>query len=84
MTPVIALYHLSASVAATILRSIGGALGVAAHLGGTLGAQLARAARSAFISGTDLALLSAAAVVLVGCLLAAAALPARARPPEQR
>ncbi len=84
MTPLIAPDHVSASIAATILGSIGGALGVAGHLGGTLGAQLANAARFAFISGTDLALLPAAAVVLIGCLLAAAALPTRARPPEPR
>ena len=80
MAPVIAPYHVPAPLAATILGSIGGALTVAGHLGGALGAHLARAARSAFISGTDLALLPAAAVVLVGCALAAAALPARARP----
>jgi len=84
MTPVIAPYHLSAPIAATIRGSIGGALSVAGHLGGTIGAHLASAARSAFISGNDLALLPAAAVVLVGCLLAAAALPARARPLEPR
>ncbi len=82
MTRVIAPHHVPAAVAATILGSIGGALGVAVHLGGPLGAELASAARSAFVDGTDLALLPAAAVVLAGCLLAAALLPARARPPE--
>jgi hypothetical protein len=34
-------------------------------------------ARSAFISGMDLAMVTAAAVALGGCLLALAALPAR-------
>ena len=40
---------------------------------------LAHVARSAFISGADLGLLIAAAVVLVGCVLALLTLSARPR-----
>jgi hypothetical protein len=61
---------------ATILGSLGAALGVAAHLGGPLGAALAHLARSAFVSGMDLAMVTGAAVAWAGCLLALALLPA--------
>jgi EmrB/QacA subfamily drug resistance transporter len=64
------------AVANTITGSIGGALGVAAQVGGTAGRMLAHAAREAFISGSDLGLLAAAAVVLAGCALALATVPA--------
>jgi hypothetical protein len=61
----------------TILGGLGGAFAVAAHLGGTLGAALTHVARSAFVSGMDLAMITGAAVALGGCLLALALLPAR-------
>ncbi|HUK68033.1 MAG TPA: MFS transporter [Streptosporangiaceae bacterium] len=61
----------------TILGSIGGAQGVAAHLGGAAGALLGQLARAAFISGMDLGLRTGAAAALAGCALALAALPAR-------
>ncbi len=63
----------------SILGSIGGALGVAARVGGATGHLLAHVARSAFISGADLGLLIAAAVVLAGCVLALVTLPGRPR-----
>ena len=80
MTAALAPYHLPHAIENTILGSIGGALGVAARVGGATGHLLAHAARSAFISGADLGLLVAAAVVLVGCVLALLTLPARPRP----
>jgi EmrB/QacA subfamily drug resistance transporter len=80
LTTSMAGYHVPHAVSTTILGSLGGALGVAAHLGGTLGALLAHLARSAFISGADLGVRTGAAVAVVGCLLALAALPAR--PPD--
>ena len=79
MTAALAPYHLPHAIENTILGSVGGALGVAARVGGATGHLLAHVARSAFISGADLGLLIAAAVVLVGCVLALLTLPARPR-----
>jgi EmrB/QacA subfamily drug resistance transporter len=75
MTASLAPYHLPHTIENTILGSIGGALDVAARVGGATGHLLAHVARSAFISGADLGLLTAAAVALAGCVLALAALP---------
>jgi len=78
--------HVPAGLETTILGSVGGALGVAAHEGGMVGQVLAAWARSAFISGMDLALLTGALVAAIAALLALIALPAsrsrekRARP----
>lgn len=77
MTAAAATYHVPHAVHPAILGSIGGALDVAARLGGTLGTLLAHTARSAFVSGTDLGLRTTAVVALAGCLIALAALPAR-------
>jgi len=77
LTTSMAGYHVPHAVGTTILGSLGGALGVAAHLGGTLGTLLAHLARSAFISGADLGVRTGAAVAVVGCLVALIALPAR-------
>jgi len=73
----IAPFHVPHQVEQTILGSIGGALEVAARLGGVLGAALAHAARAAFVSGANLGLRAASAVALGGFLLALAALPTR-------
>ncbi len=70
MTAALAPFTLPHSVENTITASIGGALSVAAHVGGSTGALLAHAARVAFISGSDLGLRVAAVVVLAGCALA--------------
>jgi EmrB/QacA subfamily drug resistance transporter len=77
VTAALAPYHVPAAALATILGSLGGALAVAAHVGGILGAALAHLARSAFISGMDLGLAVGAVVALAGALLALVALPAR-------
>ena len=60
----------------TITGSIGGALGVAAQLGGEPGRLLAQAARAAFISGADLGLLTGAAIALAGSALGLVTVPA--------
>jgi len=73
----LAPYHLPQAALATILGSIGGALGVAAHVGGVPGAALAHLARGAFISGMDLGLATGAIVAAAGGLLALVALPSR-------
>ena len=78
MTSSLAPYHVPGAITQTILGSVGGALGVAARLGGLLGAELNRLARTAFASGMDLGLLTGAAVALAGCLIALIALPSRA------
>ena len=77
MTAVLAPMRVPHAIESTITSSIGGALGVATRLGGSTGALLAHAARVAFISGSDLGLRTAAGVVLAGCLLALATVPAR-------
>ena len=55
---------------------------MAEKLGGATGHLIGTTARSSFISGTDLGLLPAAAVVFAGCLLTATALPARLHRPD--
>ena len=83
MTAALAPLSVPHAIENTITGSIGGALGVAARLGGAAGSLLAHAARSAFISGSDLGLLVAAVVVLAGCALALATVPGRPRSPRQ-
>jgi hypothetical protein len=78
MTAAMTAYRTPHAIHAAILGSFGGALQVAARLGGALGALLAQVARAAFLSGADLGLRTTAVVVLAGCLIALAALPARA------
>jgi EmrB/QacA subfamily drug resistance transporter len=77
MTGALAGYHVPASVLPVILGSLGGALTVAAHLGGYLGVALAHLARTAFMSGMDLGLRTGAAMAAAGGLLALAVMPAR-------
>jgi EmrB/QacA subfamily drug resistance transporter len=86
MTSALAPYHLPAAVLHTVLGSVGGALGLAAHLGGQTGAALAGLARASFISGMDLGLATGAAVALAAALLALITMPgrsaSRSRPPD--
>ncbi len=77
MGEALAPYHLPAGIHHTILDSIGGALAVAERTGGVVGHLLIGAARSAFISGSDLGMVVAAAVAFFGCLIALVALPSR-------
>jgi EmrB/QacA subfamily drug resistance transporter len=78
MTSTLTPYHVPRAVTQTILGSLGGALGVADHVGGILGAELGHLARSSFVSGMDLGLATGACVAAAGCVLALAALPSRA------
>ena len=50
---------------------------MAARAGGQLGTELAQVAKSAFVSGMDLGLLTGAFVALGGCLVALVVLPKR-------
>jgi hypothetical protein len=77
ITSTLAPYHVPHAVMQVILGSVGGALEVASRVGGVLGAQLGHLARSAFASGMDLGLTTAACVAAVGCLIALIALPSR-------
>jgi EmrB/QacA subfamily drug resistance transporter len=78
MAGTLAGHHIPHDVMQTILGSVGGALGVAGRVGGVLGAELGHLARSAFLSGMDLGLLTGACVALGGCVIALIALPSRA------
>jgi len=80
MTAALAHVPVPHAIADTITSSIGGALGVAAQVGGATGRLLTEAARAAFISGGNLGLLTAAVVVLAGCAIALVTVPFRQRP----
>jgi EmrB/QacA subfamily drug resistance transporter len=75
MTLALAGRHVPASAAQTILGSFGGALAVASRVGGTTGELLARAARTAFMSGLEVALAVGAAVALGAAVLVLVRLP---------
>jgi EmrB/QacA subfamily drug resistance transporter len=77
VTAALVPYHVPQNVLTTIIGSLGGALAVAGHVGGILGAGLAYLARTAFVSGMDLGLTVGAGVAMAGCLLALAVLPSR-------
>jgi len=77
MASTLAAYHIPHAIMQTVLGSVGGALAVADRVGGFLGTALAHLARSAFISGMDLGLLTGACVAIAGCLIALIALPSR-------
>jgi EmrB/QacA subfamily drug resistance transporter len=77
ITAAVAPYHVPHAIMTTIAGSVGGALGVAAHVGGVAGTELAQLARAAFVSGMDLGVATGAAVAVSGCLLALIWLPRR-------
>jgi len=80
MAPALAHQVIPSSVRDLITGSLGGALGVAEHVGGRLGAELADAGRHAFVSGMDLAVTVGAVVVGVAALVVFALLPNRGAP----
>ena len=69
--------HLPTTASQTILGSLGGALGVANSVGGATEALLVHAARSAFMSGSEVSLAVGAIAALAGVFLVLAALPSR-------
>lgn len=75
MNPVVAV--LPPPAAELALDSVGGAARVAAQIG-EAGAELLRAAASAFVDGMGNAVLVAAGVALIGAVVSAAFLPSRA------
>ena len=77
MTAALAGQHLPHTAMTAIHSSLGGALAVAARAGGAAGQLLALLARTAFVNGMDLGLLTGAVVAIAGCLLVLVWLPAR-------
>ena len=69
--------HVPIAATHAILGSLGGALAVAAGAGGVTGGLLARAARTAFMSGSQESLAVGALVAASGALLVLARLPPR-------
>ncbi|MGH9125069.1 MAG: DHA2 family efflux MFS transporter permease subunit [Acidimicrobiales bacterium] len=72
------VHGLSGSAAATARNSVGGAIDVAGHLGGTVAQTLVTAARGGFVDAMRPAMLVAALVTIVGAGIVVAFLPARA------
>jgi len=70
--------HPPAGIMQIIIGSFGGALTVAARVGGTTGAELAHAARSAFMGSNAVAMAGGGAVAICGGVVVLAALPSRA------
>ncbi len=75
--PVLAAHKAPAAVTHLVEGSLGGAMAVAEAIGGRLGTALAAAARQAFVSGYDLALVVASGVVTAAALTALFLLPNR-------
>lgn len=73
-----ALAHAPVQLAAQARSSVGAAVTIGQHAHGSIGQSLVDAARHAFISGSDQAMVLAVGAALVGSLVAARFLPARA------
>ena len=76
ITTALAPYHVPAVALDAVRGSLGGAIAVAARVGGPDGMALARLAREAFASGMDLGLVTGAVALLGGALVALFVLPA--------
>lgn len=82
LRPVLAHQAIPHSVVNLIEGSLGGALAIAARVGGVRGDTLADIARQGFVSGMDLAMLVGACVVAIGAVMALVFLPSRAKPQD--
>jgi EmrB/QacA subfamily drug resistance transporter len=74
----LAALHLPPQVSAAASSSVGAAAEVAHHVGGTAGQAITSAANQSFVAGMHEGVLVAAAVALIGGLIALVFLPARA------
>ena len=74
----LAPYRLPYPLEQAIQSTVGSALGAARRRGGAVGATSAHAARTAFMSGMHLGLLTASVVALAGALVALTTIPGRA------
>jgi EmrB/QacA subfamily drug resistance transporter len=77
LTPLLAHLPIPAGIKELVLGSLGGALAVAGQAPASTGVLLAQAARHAFISGMDVGLVIAAAIVGVAAAVILIALPNR-------
>lgn len=77
MTPVLAHEPIPGDIRQVILGSLGGALLVAHHVGGSNGSMLAQVARRAFDSGMDNGLVIGSAVVGAAACVVLVSLPSR-------
>ena len=77
VTSALASYRLPPAASQAVHDTFGAALAVAHKLGGPVGGAIADAARSAFMSGMHLGLVTAALVVLVGAVVALLAIPGK-------
>jgi EmrB/QacA subfamily drug resistance transporter len=77
VTSALGSYHLPPAASQAVHDTFGAALAVGQQLGGPIGAAIADAARSAFMSGMQLGLVTAALVVLVGAVVALLAIPGK-------
>jgi EmrB/QacA subfamily drug resistance transporter len=75
MTTAAARYHVPLAITRTIRGSVGGALDAAARMGGALSHEVEHSARSAFVSGMDLGMLTGATLAITGGLLALVFIP---------
>ncbi len=75
-----AISHMPAGVSEQVKSSVGGALAVAARMGGAAGQGLYRTAVSSFIAGMDRALVLGSLFALAGALVALIWLPNRPEP----
>jgi len=81
LTAALAGRHIPTAVTPIVLGSLGGALAAAHTISGPAGAMLARAARAAFMNGSEVSLAVGAGVALGGALVVLALLPSRASTP---
>jgi predicted MFS family arabinose efflux permease len=78
MTSLLRHFQVPSSVARATEGSLGGALQVAHHLGGTLGGELGSAAKDSFLSGMTFAVSVGAVITAVAAAFVLAFLPSRA------
>jgi EmrB/QacA subfamily drug resistance transporter len=84
LTAKLAPYHVTGHIQQTATASLGSALAIAHHVGGTTGAALVRGARAAFISGMDSSLLVGSIVAFAAVLFVVFVLPSTERSRDQR
>jgi len=80
LAPLLSAHHVPVSIGHVIEGSLGGAIAVSQGVGGSLGTGLQAAARSAFLSGMDLAVFIGACVAVAGVVVVVAFLPNRGAP----
>ena len=78
MRVLLARVAVPSSFVGTAVGSLGGALGLANHVGGVLGAQLAASARQSFINGMVFAVSVGTVIAAVASAVIAIFLPSRA------